>query len=502
MSASVLLSAIKLTKCFGSNVVLDGVDFSLQAGTIHVLMGENGAGKSTLIKMLGGALRSDSGDICLNGQKIELRNPGDAGAHGIRVVNQEIHLAPTLSVAENIFLGAMPRKSFGRVDRQKMREGASRVLARLGVALDPDALVETLGVAQRQLVEIARALARRAEIIILDEPTAALSSAEVDALLDRLRSLKEEGLGLIYISHRMEEVRRIGDIVSVLRDGRLTLSKPLDDVTDDQLIAAMIGRSLNAGETRDIPVGGIALNVQGLSSGGAFEDVSLTLRSGEILGVVGPLGSGFVELGRVIHGVLPKTSGKISVFGQEHDPHPRRSMKAGIAFVPDDRKQSALMLNTSVRRNASAALLHELTRWLGLLAGRDEAGRVDQIIKSLEINTAGPSVAVRTLSGGNQQKVVLGRWLLRNPRILILAEPTRGVDVGAKEAIYMLLQDIVTQGGAVLILTSDLMEAVRICDRVKVMRRGRVVDELPRASLSVPALVSCLYANGGTSRVA
>ncbi|WP_213738026.1 sugar ABC transporter ATP-binding protein [Bradyrhizobium sp. dw_411] len=503
MVASVLMSATKLTKRFGTNIVLDGIDFTLQEGTVHVLMGENGAGKSTFIKMIGGLLQPDGGEIRIRGNTVDLRNPAVAAAHGVRVVHQEIHLAPTLSVAENIFLNAMPRRSFGRIDRRKMRQDAAEMLSRLGVRLDVDAPVETLGVAQRQLVEIARALARKAEILILDEPTAALSAAEVDALLERLHLLKAQGLGLIYISHRMEEVRRIGDVVSVLRDGRLALSQPLAAVTDDALIEAMIGRSLETISTRaEGALGQTALHVQGLSCADVFEDVTFSIRAGEVVGVVGPLGSGFVDVGRVIHGVQPMSQGMISVFGKDHRPEPRRSMEAGIAFVPEDRKQTGLMLKSSVRRNASAGLLRELTKRAGFIAGGDECRKVDDIIHSLAINTPDASSPVTTLSGGNQQKVVLGRWLLRNPRILILAEPTRGVDVGAKEAIYALLRQIAGRGGAVLVLTSDLMEAALICDRVKVMRRGRIVDELPKQKLSVAALVNSLYGDGGAARVA
>lgn len=497
-SKNILLQARGITKRFGTNPVLNGVDFDVTAGSVHVLMGENGAGKSTLVKILCGIYQPDDGELFIQGRKVAVASPRAAQDLGIRAVHQEFSLVSSLSVKENIHLGAAPRTGLlgWRVDRKAMREGAERLLASLGADIDPDLEVERLTVAERQLVEIARALAGRAEVLILDEPSASLSAAEVSRLLASIARLKKQGVGLVYVSHRMEEIRQVGDYVTILRDGVRVMGAKIATTNDDELIEAMIGRKVaDQYPRRPQNIRETLLKVEGLSSGRDFNDVNLSVRAGEIVGVVGPVGCGLVELGYTIFGVRPSTGGSVEVAGDKLVRQtPRAAMRAGLAFVPEDRKELGLMPKSSVTANASSAILYELSPNFLLDLAR-ERSVVENLIAKLSIVTASAALPVRTLSGGNQQKVVLGRWLLRGARIFILAEPTRGVDVGAKVAIYNLMNELVREGAGILLLSSDLMEAIGMCDRLLVMRRGRVVGELSGSELSLQSVLSAAYSD-------
>lgn len=493
---NVLLQARGITKRFGRHTVLNSVDFDVTAGSVHVLIGENGAGKSTLVKILCGIHQPDAGELFIQGRKVVVASPRGAQDLGIRVVHQEFSLVSSLSVAENIHLGAAPRTGLlgWRVDRKAMREGAKRILAGLGAEIDPDLEVERLTVAERQLVEIARALAGRAEVLIFDEPSASLSAAEVTRLLASIDRLKKQGVGLVYVSHRMEEIRRVGDHVTILRDGVRVMEARIDTTNDDELIEAMIGRKVVDQYPRREPhIGEALLKLEALSSGQAFDNVTLSVCAGEIVGVVGPVGCGLVELGYTIFGVRTATGGSVEVTGRKLVRQtPRSAMRAGLAFVPEDRKELGLMPKSSVAANATCAILYELSPAFLLDLAR-ERSVVLNLISKLSIVAASPSVPVRTLSGGNQQKIVLGRWLVRGARIFILTAPTRGVDVGAKVAIYNLMNELVREGAGILLLSSDLMEAIGMCDRLLVMRRGRVAGELSGPDLSLQSVLSAVY---------
>jgi ribose transport system ATP-binding protein len=489
-----VIEARGISKEFSGNRVLDDVDLRLSAGSVHVLMGENGAGKSTFIKILCGIHQPDSGSISLEGRRQIISNPGKAIELGIRVVHQEFNLVPSLTVAENIHLGRLPTHGPFRlcVDRKAMHRKSEELLALLGTTINPLAEVSELCVADRQLVEIARSLVGKSKVLILDEPSAALGASEVDRLLETVERLANFGVAILYVSHRMEEIRRIGDQVTVLRDGQCVLSTDVESVSDDQLIEEMVGRKVaNQYPQRSVAHGKILLHVSKLSSTRAHDDVTLSLREGEVLGIAGPLGCGNIELGESIFGVREVSSGKIEVDGIEAILRsPSFAIESGIAFVPQDRKTHGIMAKTSVLANTTSCILRELSP-RGIMQLRRERLIVDEFISKIGVVTASLSLSARNLSGGNQQKIVLGRWLLRDARIYILTEPTRGIDVGAKEAIYRLINELVGNGAAVLLLSSDLKEIVGMSDRVLVMRRGQVVNELSGNAVTAENILSC-----------
>jgi len=487
-----------ICKEFSGNRVLDDVDLRLSAGAVHVLMGENGAGKSTLIKILCGIHQPDSGSIVIEGRPQIVSNPAKAIELGICVVHQEFNLVPSLTVAENIHLGRLPaRGPFNLcIDRKAMRRKSEELLTLLGATIDPLAEVSDLCVADRQLVEIARSLVGSSKVLIMDEPSAALGASEVDRLLATIERLADFGVAILYVSHRMEEIRRIGDHVTVLRDGQCVLSTDVENVSDDELIEEMVGRKVeNQYPQRSVERGKTLLHVSNLSSWRAHDDVTLSLREGEVLGVVGPLGCGNIELGESIFGVREVSGGTIEVDGVETLLRsPSFAIESGIAFVPQDRKTRGIMAKTSVLANTTSCILRELSPH-GIMQLRRERMVVDDIISKIGVVTASLSLSARNLSGGNQQKIVLGRWLLRDARIYILTEPTRGIDVGAKEAIYRLINELVANGAAVLLLSSDLKEIVGMSDRVLVMRRGHVVNELSGDAVTAENILSCALCN-------
>ena len=500
------LSAAGVTVRYGGTVALHDVSIDVALGTVHALVGENGAGKSTLMKVLAGSVIPESGTLIVGGESTMFRTPRDAHGAGIRMIQQELSLVPALSVAENVLLGAEPAR-WGVVDRRRLRERVRTVLAELGESIDPDTPVASLSLARRQMVEIAKALAADGgvplRVLILDEPSAILSAHETTALLQRLAALKAQGVAIIYCSHRLDEIERVADDLTVLRDGARVATGSARDFPRDTLIPLMVGRPVsherrvraNASATEPA-----VLVVDGLSTAGtpSVTDASFALRAGEIVGVVGLIGAGRSELVRAIIGAERRTAGTIALDGVDFRPRtPRDAVRAGIGFVPEDRKGSALVLHDSVRVNTTLVHLRTMAR-AGVVDRAREGAVTRHWIGALRIKTPSTETPVARLSGGNQQKVVLARWLVPGDtplRILIVDEPTRGVDVRARAEIYDVLRDLAARGTAILLVTSDLSEALVLADRLLVMRAGHIVGELPAddcsaeqvASLMVPA---------------
>ena len=469
-----------IDKTFPGVHALRSVDLDVRAGEIHGLVGENGAGKSTLIKILAGAYARDAGEIVIGGTAVEAASPHEMIRRGVAVIYQEPSLAPHLSVAENIFMGRLPTSRFGIVDRRRLAEETAVVAERLGLDLDPGARVGTLSVAGRQMVEIAKALSRDARLIVLDEPSAVLADAELDGLIRVMRRLAEKGVAFIYISHRLNEVFRITDRVTVMKDGRVVATERTADMTPDRLVRLMVGRELGAmfGDRPDRPAGDVALEVNGLTRIGVFEGVDFKVRAGEILGIAGLAGSGRTEVLRAIHGADPIDGGTIRVFDREVSIRsPREAIALGIGLLTEDRKADGLLLLQAVGTNVTISRMDEVAP-RGVIRLLRERRVVEGYIERLAIRTPSAWTRARNLSGGNQQKVIFAKWLNARCRILLIDEPTRGVDVGAKREIYALLRDLAARGTAIVMVSSELPEVIGISDRVLVMREGRVAVTL------------------------
>ncbi len=486
-----LLELESISKSFVGVPVLADVSMALARGEVLGIVGENGAGKSTLMKILAGIYRADAGHIRLDGQPFEPTGPRDALKAGIKVVHQELSLFPDRTVGENIFAGALPRTAFGTIRRGRLMRDARGVLARVGLDVLPSAKIRTLSLAQRQLVEIGRALSLEARIIVMDEPTATLTTHEVEFLKGVIRGLKSEGVGLIFISHHLEEVFEICDRVAVMRDGRCVEIRPVGDWTENSMVQAMVNRPIDKFfPKREIERGRVLLAVDRLASGRRFQDVSFEVKAGEIYGLAGLVGAGRTEVLKTIFGALPLTAGAVRIEGREHRPHsPRRSLADGVVLTPEDRNAEGLVLPFSIRNNIAMSTLGRLAR-LGIVSRRAVAKLADTSIRALRIRTTSSAQEVRRLSGGNQQKVVLGRAMSVTPRIFMLDEPTRGVDVGAKVEVYTLIGDLAATGAAILIVSSDLLELLGLCDRIGVMRAGRLAGEVNRPDFSQDRIMS------------
>ncbi|MFE7182167.1 sugar ABC transporter ATP-binding protein [Streptomyces erythrochromogenes] len=474
-----LLRMEGLRKVFPGVVALDGVDFDLRRGEVHALLGENGAGKSTLIKMVSGAHRPDAGRILVDGREVRIHGAQDAEELGIATIHQEFNLVPALSVAENIFLGRQPRR-LGLIDRPRMNADAAALLARVGVEdVDPRTPVGELGIARMQMVEIAKALSTRARILVMDEPTAVLTGDEVDKLFRIVRSLRADGAGIVFITHHLEEIAALADRVTILRDGSSVARVPAA-TPQDELVRLMVGRSIeHQYPRRQAPTGAPLLRVRGLSRHGAFQDVDFDVHAGEVLGLAGLVGAGRTEVARAVFGIDPYDTGTVEALGRQLPRHDiNAAMKAGIGLIPEDRKGQGLVLDAAIEENLGLVTLGRSSRF-GFVdrAGAHEAAR--RIAGRLGVRMAGLHQHVATLSGGNQQKVVIGKWLLADTRVLILDEPTRGIDVGAKVEIYELVNELTAAGHAVLMISSDLPEVLGMSDRVLVMSQGRIAGELP-----------------------
>ncbi len=475
-----LLSVRGIVKRFPGVLALAGVDFDLRRGEIHALVGENGAGKSTLMKIIAGMIPPDEGTIHLDGQERRFEHVLDAQRAGIAIIHQELCLAPHLSVAENIFLAREPMRG-PFVDRPRLHAATQALLERLKVDIAPGALVKNLSVAQQQMVEIAKALSLNARVLIMDEPTSSLTENEIDQLFVIIRSLRTQGVGVIYISHRLNELQHVVDRVTVFRDGKHVRTSDFGRITLDEIIAAMVGRTLDQKfPTRTSrPTAEKILEVRNLSREGVFQDVSFDLHRGEILGFAGLMGAGRTEVARAIFGADQTSAGTVHLFGQEvHIRSPRDAIRHGIAYLSEDRKGHGLALEMPLAANITMANVDAITDRLGFLRFADEVAAAEKYVKALDIKTPSIRQIVKNLSGGNQQKVVIAKWLFRNSRLLFFDEPTRGIDVGAKYAIYEMLDRFAAQGIGVVLITSELPEVLGMTDRVVVFHEGRVAGVL------------------------
>jgi ABC-type sugar transport system ATPase subunit len=480
-----------ITKRFPGVVALDDVSLTIEKGSCHALMGENGAGKSTLGKILAGVYTADAGNILLDGNLIHPATPLAARRLGIAMVHQELAFCPNLTVAENLCLGELPRGFGGWVDRRTMRERARAMLADIEADIDVSRPIGELSTGHEQVVQIAAAIGTGARIIVFDEPTSSLSAPESEHLFALIQRLRQRGITMIYVSHRMEEIFRLCDTVTVLRDGRHVATQVTASITTSQLIEQMVGRAVSATVPRhlDRAPGEEVLRVEGLSSPGRFHNVSFSLRAGEVLGLAGLIGAGRSEVVQAIFGLDPKVTGRVFVLGRQVVPGDVRSaLSAGIGLLPEDRKRQGLILSMTCRENASLAALPQLTRG-GFVRRQAETQLVQRFTNRLRVKTPSLDAPIAGLSGGNQQKVALAKWLARDCRILIVDEPTRGVDVGAKAEIHGLLDELACQGYALIVVSSELPEVISLSRRILVMREGAVVAELGRQEFSQEQLM-------------
>jgi ribose transport system ATP-binding protein len=495
-SKSILFEARGISKSFGAVQALSAVDLVLRAGTVHALVGENGAGKSTLSKIIAGIQPPDAGQMQLEDQSFIPPTRRQAEHAGIRMVMQELNLIDNLSVAENIFLDQLPSR-FGIVRYPTLYRSARQVMSRVGLEeISPSATVGSLGVGTRQMVEIAAGLSRNCRILILDEPTASLTDREAGLLFRQIHQACQRGVAVVYISHRIDEILRIADEVTILRDGRVVSTQLARGLTADEIIRGMVGRDLaSRQQTRSAAGGAIALRLDRLCAGPKVRDVSMELHRGEILGLAGLMGSGRTELARAIFGADPFGSGSIYLYGSDKPERirsPHQAVRKGIALLTEDRKQQGLFLPQSIRYNISLPRLGSCSR-LGVINGSREQSIGEQYIESLSIRCSGPNQSVGQLSGGNQQKVVIAKWLLRDCEILIFDEPTRGIDVGAKFEIYRLLSDLASRGKAILFISSDLKELTAVCDRIAVLSAGRLTATFTAPDYSEQAITEAAF---------
>lgn len=490
-----MLQAINITKSYAGVQALRNASFELRAGEVHALIGENGAGKSTLIKIMTGAVEADGGELRLHGERLAHNSPREAKARGIAAIYQQPALFPELSVAENIAIGL---EGAGlRVDWRARRRRAAELLAQVGAKLDPDAEASELSMPQQQLVEIARALGADARVLILDEPTASLSEEDTRNLFRVLRELRARGVGMIYISHRLEELPQIADRVTVLRDGRTIDTRPMAEVDRSQLIQLMVGRELSAVfPKRSVPLGEPVLELRGLGcAASGVHDVNLSVRAGEIVGLAGLVGAGRTELARAIFGLTPADAGEIRMRGEPVTiQSPAEAIARGIAYVPEDRRRHGVVLELPISTNITLASLRRLSRRGALDFARERAVAAEYI-ERLGIKTPAIFAPAATLSGGNQQKVALSRWLMTEPSVLILDEPTQGIDVGAKSEIHALMTDLAARGVAILMISSELPEILGMSDRIAVMHGGAIAGVVDRAEADQQKILALALAD-------
>ena len=475
------LALVDVAKSFGSVRALRGLSLELHAGEIHALVGENGAGKSTMVKMIAGIHRPDEGQLLVDGRPTEFTAPVDAQRAGVAVIHQEPTLFPDLSVAENIFVGRHPRTRMWTIDRARMRQETEEAFARLGVQMDPDRPTRGLSIADQQLVEIAKALTRKARVLVMDEPTAALSGVEADRLFEVARTLRDSGTALLFISHRFDEVFALCDRITVVRDGAFVSCDLTADLDVDTVVHRMVGREVNTLYPKeDAEQGNTLLEVKGLTREGVFADVSFSVRAGEIVALAGLVGAGRSEVVRAVFGVDHYDAGTVHVGGRALPPgRSKAAMAAGIALVPEDRRQQGLIMESSVQRNATSTRRRSLSRF-GLLVPRAERAAANDWGERLQLKFGDLADQVSTLSGGNQQKVVLAKWLSTEPQVLFIDEPTRGIDVGTKAEVHRLLSALAGEGLAIVMVSSELPEVLGMADRVLVMHEGRITAELDR----------------------
>ncbi len=485
MAEEYLLEMIGISKSFGLNQVLDEIHINVRAGEVLALLGENGAGKSTLIKILGGIYSKDKGEIYIEGDKKEIHSAADAHKYGIRIIHQEIVLVPERSVAANIFLGREIKTKTGFINYKKIREETEKILQEFGVNLSPDEMISNLTIGMQQMVEIMRAVSANAKIVVMDEPTSSLSEHETEILFGTIEKLKKRNVGIIYISHRMNEIFRIAQRVTVLRDGKGICTVHAKEITQEELINKMVGRKLTKyyiktkNEIKDV-----SLEVKNLESKNVFRNVSFHARYGEIVGFSGLVGAGRTEVMKTIFGIYPVTGGKIFMNGKEIKiKSPRDALEVGIAYIPEDRREEGLVLLNTVEFNMTLIALRFLIK--GIKRDRKRQRKiVDEYIKKFSIKVTSPEQTAGNLSGGNQQKVVLSKWLANSPKVLILDEPTRGIDVGSKAEIYGIINELAANGISVILVSSEMPEIINMCDRVYVMCEGKITGELTAEELT------------------
>ncbi len=481
--AEYLLSAEGIRKEFPGVVALDDVEFKLKRGTVHALMGENGAGKSTLMKILAGIYTPDKGEVRLKGVDIRLKSPLDALENGIAMIHQELNLMPFMTVAENIWIRREPKNRFGFVDHGEMNRITARLFDRLKIKIDPEIEVRHLSVANRQMVEIAKAVSYESDVLIMDEPTSALTEREVAHLFEIIRDLREQGIGIVYITHKMNELFEIADEFSVFRDGKFIGTHASSNVTRDDIIRMMVGREITQMFPKEeVPIGDVVLSVKNLTLDGVFRDVSFDVRAGEILGIAGLVGSGRSNVAETLFGVTPASSGTISIDGKTLSINsPNTAIRHRMAFLTEDRKDTGCLLILDILENMQIAVLQDRFVKGGFVTEKQITAACEEMSRKLRVKTPNLQERIENLSGGNQQKVLIGRWLLTNPRILILDEPTRGIDVGAKAEIHRLVTELARNGVAVIMISSEMPEVLGMSDRIMVMHEGRVTGFLDRA---------------------
>ncbi len=477
-----IIELIDVSKHFGAIQALHDVQLTLYPGEVQALLGENGAGKSTLVKILGGVYRPDTGMIKMGDETIELHNPAQAQHRGIAVIHQEPTLFPDLNVAENIFMGRHPRDRFGRIQWKQMYQDVERLLTSLDVPLNMYTPVQGLSVADQQLVEIAKALSLNARILVMDEPTAALSAHEVEKLFVITKQLRERGVAILFVSHRLEEVFELADRVTIMRDGAHVITAPTSELTPEAIIRAMVGRDIVALFPKgDAEIGNVLLDVRSLTRKGAFRDVSFQLRRGEILGFAGLVGAGRTEIARVLFGIDQPDAGEIWIDNTRVSiSSPNVAIQHGLAYVPEDRRLQGLIMDFSITSNMTLPIVRQFSTFAMMNCQRENAVSQDYS-QQLQVRSSGISQMVKALSGGNQQKVVLAKWLITNPSILILDEPTRGVDIGAKAEVHRIISDLASKGMAIILISSELPEVLAMSDRVLVMHEGLITGIFDRA---------------------
>ncbi len=485
-----------ISKAFPGVQALDAVSLRICPGEVLALVGENGAGKSTLIKILCGAHHADAGEIFIRGRRVHIRSPLDARALGIAAIYQELSLFPNMSVAENIFISRLPkRQGLPMVNWPRLREEARHALGTIGARFDPSARVGDLSVAGQQMIEIARAVSSDARVIIMDEPTSALSEHEVNTLFQVIAALKQRGVGIIYITHRLEEVFQVADRITVLRDGKHVGDLPISEADKEKVVQMMVGRSLNLFPKEPVPVGEEVIRVEGFSRHGAFSDISFSVRKGEILGMAGLMGAGRTEISRAIFGVDPRDSGEVYVEGHKVSINsPIDAIRSGLGLVPEDRKLQALILSMAVRENITLAHLRDFAR-AGIVSKARERKDAVRRVQELDIRTPSVEQKVANLSGGNQQKVVIAKWLGVRPKVLVLDEPTRGIDVGAKAAIHSLMCKLAASGVGIVMISSELPEIMAMSDRIIVLHEGTITARLTREQATQNTIM--MAATGG-----
>lgn len=486
-----------ISKAFNGNTVLNNVEFEIAPGEIHALMGENGAGKSTLMKILTGIYTRDSGEIKVKGNPVEFKNPKEAEQAGIAVIHQELNILPDLTVAENLFLGN--EKTFGKsgiLKTKAMNKAAKEVLLNLGLDIDVRTTARNLSVGKQQIIEIAKAISTNAEVIIMDEPTAALTDREIETLFETIRALQAKGVSFVYISHRMEEIFAICDRITILRDGSYIGVRNIKETTFDEIVQMMVGRQLGGRfPERASKIGDVKLVANNLTRKGYFEDISFELKKGEVLGIAGLMGAGRTEVVQSLFGYKKLDSGELILDGKPVKINkPLDAIKLGFGFVTEDRKSEGLILDFSVKENLGITNFHKISK-SGVVNNQKEKSLYETMVKRLGVRTSGPDQTVKSLSGGNQQKIVIAKWLGIEPDILILDEPTRGVDVGAKKEIYSIINTLAENGVSIIMVSSELPEIIGMVDRVLVMHEGKLTGEIDKKEMTQERIMH--YATGG-----